>query len=127
MIGLPNQFEAIIAIDQGDVEFVVPGQKVELLIDHVPDVVLTGEIIDVAEIDLDIAPRELIEHDEFPTRLDADGIPRPLATAYQARVRLNPVASQLIVRATGLAKIQSVPQSAGQRLLRFFRQTFRFR
>ncbi|MDA0921220.1 MAG: HlyD family efflux transporter periplasmic adaptor subunit [Planctomycetota bacterium] len=127
MIGPPDQFEAIIAIDQGDVEFVVPGQKVELLIDHVPDEVLTGQIVDVAEIDLDIAPRELIEHDEFPTRLDADGIPRPLATAYQARVRLNPVASQLIVRATGLAKIHSMPQSAGQRLLRFFRQTFRFR
>jgi putative peptide zinc metalloprotease protein len=127
MIGQPDQFEAIIAIDQGDVEFVVPGQQVELLIDHIPDEILTGEIVDIAEIDLDVAPRELIEHDEFPTRLDADGIPRPLATAYQARVRLNPVASQLIVRATGLAKIQSVPQSAGQRLLRFFRQTFRFR
>jgi len=127
MIGQSDEFEAIIAIDQGDVEFVVPGQKVELLIDHVPDEILTGEIVDIAEIDLDVAPRELIEHDEFPTRLDADGIPRPLATAYQARVRLNPVASQLIVRATGLAKIHSVPQSAGQRLLRFFRQTFRFR
>jgi len=127
MIGQSDEFEAIIAIDQGDVEFVVPGQKVELLIDHVPDEILSGEIVDIAEIDLDVAPRELIEHDEFPTRLDADGIPRPLATAYQARVRLNPVASQLIVRATGLAKIHSVPQSAGQRLLRFFRQTFRFR
>lgn len=127
MIGQPDQFEAIVAIDQGDVEFVVPGQKVELLIDHVPNEILSGEIVDIAEIDLDVAPRELIEHDEFPTRLDAEGIPRPLATAYQARVRLNPVASQLIVRATGLAKINSVPQSAGQRLLRFFRQTFRFR
>jgi len=127
MIGQSDEFEAIIAIDQGDVEFVVPGQKVELLIDHVPNEILSGEIVDIAEIDLDVAPRELIEHDEFPTRLDAEGIPRPLATAYQARVRLNPVASQLIVRATGLAKIHSVPQSAGQRLLRFFRQTFRFR
>ncbi|MGZ0169451.1 MAG: hypothetical protein ACKVHE_07840 [Planctomycetales bacterium] len=127
LIGQPDQFEAIIAIDQGDVEFVVPGQKVELMIDHIPEEILTGEIIDVAEIDLDVAPRELIEHDEFPTRLDADGIPRPLATAYQARVHLDPVASQLIVRATGLAKIHSLEQSAGQRLLRFFRQTFRFR
>ena len=126
-IGQTDQFEAIVAIDQGDVEFVASGQKVELLIDHIADEILTGEIIDIAEIDLDVAPRELIEHDEFPTRLDADGIPRPLATAYQARIRLNPVASQLIVRATGMAKIHSVPQSAGQRLLRFFRQTFRFR
>ncbi|NQV28759.1 MAG: HlyD family efflux transporter periplasmic adaptor subunit [Rhodopirellula sp.] len=127
LIGQPDRFEAIIAIDQGDVEFVIPGQKVELMINHVPEEVLTGEIVDIAEIDLDVAPRELIEHDEFPTRLDADGIPRPLATAYQARVRLDPVASQLIVRATGLAKIHSQPQSVGQRLLRFFRQTFRFR
>ena len=127
LIGQPGQFEAIIAVDQGDVEFVVPGQKVELMIDHVPEEILTGEIVDIAEIDLDVAPRALIEHDEFPTRLDADGVPRPLATAYQARVRLDPVASQLIVRATGLAKIRSQPQSTGQRLLRFFRQTFRFR
>lgn len=127
LIGQPDQFEAVIAVDQGDVEFVVAGQKVELMIDHVPEEILTGEIVDIAEIDLDVAPRELIEHDEFPTRFDADGVPRPLATAYQARVRLDPVASQLIVRATGLAKIQSLPQSAGQRLLRFFRQTFRFR
>jgi putative peptide zinc metalloprotease protein len=127
LIGQPGRFEAIIAIDQRDVEFVAPGQTVELLIDHVPEEVLTGKIVDIAEIDLDVAPRELIEHDEFPTRLDADGVQRPLATAYQARVRLDPVASQLIVRATGLAKIHSQPQSAGQRLLRFFRQTFRFR
>lgn len=127
LIGQPDQFEAVIAIDQGDVEFVVAGQKVELLIDHVSEEILTGEIVDIAEIDLDVAPRELIEHDEFPTRLDADGIPRPVATAYQARVRLNTVNSQLIVRATGLAKIHSQPQSAGKRLLRFFRQTFRFR
>lgn len=127
LIGQPDRFEAVVAIDQADVEFIAIGQSVELLIDHVPDEILTGAIVDIAEINLDVAPRELIEHDEFPTRLDAEGIPRPLATAYQARVRLDPVASQLIVRATGLAKIHSPPQSAGQRLLRFFQQTFRFR
>jgi len=127
LIGQPGRFEAVIAIDQGDVEFIIPGQKVELLIDHVPAELLTGQIVDIAEIDLNVAPRELIEHDEFPTRVDSDGVPRPLATAYQARVRLDPVASQLILRATGLAKIHSRPQSVGQRLLRFFRQTFRFR
>lgn len=127
LIGQPNQCEAVVAIDQGDIEYVFRGQKVDLLIDHVPGEMLTGEIIDIAEIDLDVAPKELIEHDEFPTTLDANGVPRPLATAYQARVRLDPTNSQLIVRATGLARIHSEPQSASQRLLRFFRQTFRFR
>lgn len=127
LIGQPNQCEAVVAIDQGDIEYVFRGQKVDLLIDHVPEKTLTGEIIDIAEIDLDVAPRELIQHDEFPTRLDPDGTPRPVATAYQARVRLDPVEDRLVIRATGLSRIRSVPQSAAQRLLRFFRQTFRFR
>ncbi|MDA1161559.1 MAG: HlyD family efflux transporter periplasmic adaptor subunit [Planctomycetota bacterium] len=126
-IAASNRFEAVIAIDQSDVEFITDGQSVELRIDHVPGEILTGQIVDIAEIDLDVAPRELVEHDEFPTRLDSDGIPRPVTTAYQARVRLDPATSKLSVRGTGLAKIHTSPQSAGRRLLRFFQRSFRFR
>lgn len=124
-IGQPDRFEAVVAIDQGDVEFVSTGQMVELLVDHVAGEILVGQVVDIAEIDLDVAPRELIEHEEFPTRVDVEGVPRPVTTAYQARVRLDKPAAQLILRGPGLAKIHAEPQSIGVRLLRYFRQTFK--
>ncbi len=126
-IGHANQFEAIVAVDQDHVEYVSKGQRVELLIDHVSDRVLEGTIVEVAEIDIDVAPRELVTHDDFPTTLDSNGIPRPVSTAYQARIRLDETDAQLILRGTGRTRIDSAPRSLADRTLTFLRRTFRFK
>ena len=121
-----DRFEALLAIDQNDVEFVSVGQQVELLVDHVADHKLQGTIVEIAEVDLSIAPRELLEHPDFPTRLGTDGVARPVSTAYQARVRLDGDES-LQLRGTGRAKINALPMSLASRVRRFLSRTFRFR
>jgi len=126
-IGKADQVEAVLAIDEGDVEFVASGQSVELIIDGVAGRVLTGTVTDIAEIDLDITPRQLLEHDRFPTRRDSDGTARPATTAYQARVRLDQTDASLPLWSTGLAKISAPSQSPANRFVRFLRRTFRFR
>jgi len=127
LIGDPQQHEALLAVDETDVEFVRAGQTVKLLIDHAASYRLTGTVLNVAEIDLDVARRELIEHEDFPTTVDERGVPRPVATAYQARVTLQPAEALLIQYGSGRARIRTEPLSLGARLLRFARRTFRFR
>ena len=126
-VGTRGEFEALIAIDENSIEFIRRGQPVELAIDHIADRTIMGTILDLAEIDLSVAPRELIEHDDFPTRLDSEGIPRPVTTAYQARVEFSVKDKELILRGGGLAKIRVSKQSLAARGLRFLRQSFRFR
>lgn len=127
LIGRPGAFEVIAAIDQSDIEFVETGRPVEILIDHLPDLWLRGTVVDIAEIDLDVAPRELVEHDEFPTRIDSDGVARPVTTAYQARIRFDEGRPDLILRAPARAKITTAPRSLASRTTRFLQQTFSFR
>jgi hypothetical protein len=110
------------------VELVAIGQRVELLVDHLADRWLTGTVAEIAEVDLENAPRELTEHEDFPTRLEADGTLSPVTTAYQARVRLDAAESvDFTLRAPARIRIEVADRSIGQRALRFIRQTFRFR
>ena len=121
-IGSDGKYEAILAIDEDAIEFVSQGQQVELLLDHLPEQIIVGTVSEIAEIDLDVAPRELIRHDAFPTRLGEDGVVRPVSTAYQARIRLAGVPLEtLVLRGTGRARIEVVPQPLARRLLRFLR------
>ncbi len=121
-----DRYEAVLAIDQNDIEFISTGQRVELLLDHVADRHVSGQIVEIAEVDLSVAPRELVEHPDFPTRLGSDGVPRPVSTAYQARVRLDGDES-LVLRGTGVAKVDAQSLSVADRLRRFLGRTFRFR
>ncbi len=129
LIAPTERFEATLAIDQNEVEFISPGQRVELLLDHIGLSEQSGVILEVAEIDLSVAPRELVEHAHFPTKVGSDGVARPVSTAYLARVRLDPAASNptYVLRGTGYASIEAAQQSAFARLSRFVRLTFRFR
>ena len=129
LIAPTERFEATLAIDQNEVEFISPGQRVEFLLDHIGLREQSGVILEVAEIDLSVAPRELVEHAHFPTKVGSDGIARPVSTAYLARVRLDSAAdrSTYVLRGTGYASIEAAQQSAFARLARFMRQTFRFR
>ena len=99
-----------------------------MLFDHHPEEIITGRVSEIAEIDLEVAPPELIASGAFPTRIGEDGIARPISTAYQVRITLDlPEKSTLILRGTGRARIEAASQSTARRLLRFLRRTFRFR
>lgn len=128
LIAPSREFEAIAAITESDVELVAVGQRVAVLTDHLADRWLSGTVTSIAEIDLTEAPRELTEHDDFPTRVDPDGTVRPAATAYQARIRLDDTGSRpMTLFAPARIRVEVADRSLAQRTLRFLRQTFRFR
>lgn len=126
LVGDPQRLEAVLVIDQTDVEFVQPDQRVRLQFNHLPRTVLEGTVLEIAEIDLKIAPRDLVAHEDLPTRTDESGVRRLVSTSYQARVRLDEFKAPLFIGAQGRAKIESAPQSLAARLHRYLSRTFHF-
>lgn len=124
-IGDPRRWEALVAVDQAQMEFTRAGQRVKILLDELPGAFLWGEIIERAEIDLRIAPRELVAGGDLASHVDPHGVRRPLETLYQVRVAIDDP-PQLRIGAVGRAKISADPQSLAQRLWRFVTGLFRF-
>ena len=125
-IGDPARLEASVVLDQRDVEFVRTGQEVRVQLDQSPDRVLSGTILEVAEIDLKITPAELLPQGTVPTRPDESGALRPVSTMYQARVSLTGAESSVLIGQAGRAKIYTAPLSLARRLSRYLSHTFRF-
>lgn len=149
LIGNPQRLEALLVIDQADIEFIRSGQNVEIQLDESPGNILEGTITEVGELDLEVTPRELLANGDIPTRPDDRGVPRPLSTLYHARVELSGWAAtttngqttsaassnaQLgsaanptpLIGATGRAKIHAPAGPLGPRAYRFLRRTFHF-
>jgi hypothetical protein len=101
------------------------GQNVQLHLAELPGETLKGTISSIGELDLKVAPRELVIAGDLPSRTDESGVSRPLSASYQARVKLDP-AAHLSLRsgAPGRARISADPQSLANRLVRYLQQTF---
>ncbi|MCO6456515.1 MAG: HlyD family efflux transporter periplasmic adaptor subunit [Pirellulaceae bacterium] len=124
VVGQPGEFQATLFVEQSEIEFVRPGQRVRLAVDAAPGRVLRGTIQELAAVDAENVPRILAESDRMPTRPDATGRLRPVETLFQVRVRLDEQDHPLLVHACGRARIVAAPQSLAQRLLRYLSRTF---
>lgn len=127
LIGDPNRLEAVAMIDQADVDFVHRGASVSIKLDELPNQTLAGEVATIAQIDLQVAPRELTDTGELPSRADTSGMSHPLETVYQARITLDDEPIPLRDRSAGRAKIDAGSQSLAARLYRWIEETFQFR
>jgi putative peptide zinc metalloprotease protein len=127
-IGDPNRLEAILAIDEKDVEFLRPGLKVELFLDQLPGRTLASRIEQLSQIDMKLTPRSLSSKagGELLSRTDSLGRERPLNTTYHANALVDDPDGLLLAGATGQAKIFTSPQTLAQRFWRYLCQTFRF-
>jgi len=126
LVGEPDRMEAVLSISQDDVELVAVDQPVRLWLDESPTEILAGTIVDLARIDVQIAPRDWAVQDRTPTRTDASGTLRPVETRYQARVKLAEQQIPLRMRTGGDAKITVASHSLAWRGWRFLQRTFRF-
>lgn len=130
-IGDANEFEAELAIDQTDIDYVYPGQTVEILLEPYTNEELIGSIESEADISrqpMEITPDSLSFQagGTIATRTDATGLQRPLSATFQVFVPLQNPDNRLIRGMRGRAKIAADPQSLGQRLYRYAMKTFRF-
>ncbi len=90
-IGDPRQVEATLIVDQVERNYVAEGQRVEIMLRHMPGVVLETRIESVSESELDLSPHRLSTRagGDLPTFTDPEtGVERPQSTSYQARAPL---------------------------------------
>jgi putative peptide zinc metalloprotease protein len=124
-VGDPDQFEAVLIVNQSEIEFVRVGQTVRLQLDQLPGRYLGGVIVEISEIDVETAPPELISGGDLPIRPDVRGKPQLVGVFYQANVAVDDQTYKLTPGAVGRARIYAAPMSLGRRIVRYLSSTLR--
>ena len=124
----PVKMEAIIAIDQGDIEFVRANQIVVMFVNQLPNEHFESRTTALAPIRMKHVPKSLSSRFGGPlvSQLDETGRDVPLSTNYLVSVPLDNPSQLVLDGATGYAKIRTGTQSIGQRVWRVVCRTFRF-
>jgi putative peptide zinc metalloprotease protein len=131
-IGDPGCLEAQLVIDQGDIEFVAEGQRVEMVMNQSSEYWYVSHIEHVSTEDLKVAPTHLsgTHGGPLPTEMTKTGQPKPLTPAFQAIVPLPPPENDplglLKIGLIGNAKITTPPRTLSNRLYRYLSRTFNF-
>ena len=108
-IGDPTQMEAVLVVDQDEIEFMNKGMEVDIMLDELPGRTYRTTIEEIAKDDLKIAPRQLSNKagGEVATTTDESGADRPINTSYQARAHLDNQDGLLFVGLSGHAKVHA--------------------
>ena len=127
-VGDPQQKEAVLVIDQQEIEFLQPGQPVKLLLEQRTSTLLHGEILEAAKQEVRTLAPQLSQHagGEIATQRDDAGQERPLTTCYRVRVRLTQSIDIPYHGARGHALVHVGSQTLAQWLYRFLSHTFHF-
>ena len=129
-IGDPKLLEARLVIDQGDVEFVAPGQRVKIMLTQSAEHAYVSKIERVSTEDLKVAPTHLssLHGGPLATQMSASGVPRPLSPVFEAVVPLPSEDRHGLLRLglVGRAKITTAPRTLIDRLYRYIARTFNF-
>jgi len=128
-IGAPDELEAVLIVDQGDVQLVDVGQHVDLKLESNRIGTVSGKIFEKSqsEIRQTSSALALQTGGDLQTEIDPEtGQARPRSVSYQARVPLDDAPVTLRPGYRGSAKVHVAPMSVGQRLWRFVAKTFNF-
>ena len=129
MVGEPEKFEAVMVVDQSEVEFVGRGQHVDLRLNSFPWRTFTGRVEELAETHIESSSERMSVKAGglVPTETDASGREMPISTSYEAMTSLDDTEAVLTPGMRGTARIQVGSRTVGQWLLRLLWQTFNFR
>ena len=128
-IGEPKDFEAVLIIDQGDVQLVREGQEVDMKLDSRRLDTFSAVIAEKSNEPLDSASLSMSSQTggDLQTEIDpTTGMIKPRSVSYQARVPLVPDGIPMRSGYRGSAKIHVDPMSLGSRLWRVITKTFNF-
>ncbi|MDA8745070.1 hemolysin D [Rubripirellula amarantea] len=128
-LGDPGAYEAVLVIDQGDVQLVREGQAVDMLFDSRRMEVFNGVITEKSNEPLESTSVSMSSQTggDLQTEIDpTTGMVKPRNVSYQARVPLK--LDDMLVRPgyRGSAKVHVDPMSLGSRLWRILSKTFNF-
>jgi len=128
-IGSARELEAVLIIDQGDVQLVDIDQEVSMKLDADRIGRFSGRIFEKSQVELKSASSSMASQTggDLQTQIDpTTGQVKPRSVSYQARVPLEEIDLPLRAGYRGSAKIHVKPMSLGQRLWRLVAQTFNF-
>ncbi len=127
-VGDPRQLEVMLAVDQAHIEFLRPGQQVDVVLEPLRTVKSTTRLEHISQAEMQNAPKALASQTggSLPTAPDAEGRLRPLSVTYQASAPLDDVEGVIVPGATGQARVHAGQQTLGQRAWRAICATFRF-
>ncbi len=128
LVGEPSMMEAVLVVDQHDIDLVHEGDEADIKIDSARMETFTGNIEKISEMEMTVAPENLgiQSGGRLDTEMDSSGRLRPISASYQARVPLKNIDIPLRAGYRGQAKIYVGWKSVGWRIYRFFARTFRF-
>jgi putative peptide zinc metalloprotease protein len=128
LIGDPTRWEAVLAVDGRDVDFVQPGQRVDLLPAQRPGGRIASQVAAVSQRDMKSTPAALSARSggEVPSTPRHDGRERPLFVTYEASATFVDASALLASGGSGVARIHAGYQTPAARLWRELRRTFHF-
>jgi len=127
-IGDPNQWDAVLVINQREQDLVAEGQEVRLMFAESTNHVFISTIDYFAFDELEsLSPRlASTSGGPIPAQAERDGTVRPLNTSYQAVVRLDNSRGLFRNGLIGQARIKTEPRTLASRLIRYLGRTFNF-
>jgi putative peptide zinc metalloprotease protein len=128
LIGDPRQWDAVLVVDQHDIDLVRENMDADIMIDAARLSTFSGKIVRISEMEMKTSPENLALQagGRLDTEMDSSGRLRPISTSYQARVPLEDPDIPLRAGYRGQAKIYVGWKSLGWRIYRFFTRTFKF-
>jgi|694.fasta_scaffold40118_4 putative peptide zinc metalloprotease protein len=128
LVGDTKRMEAVLVIDQADIDLVVPGHEVDIKLDSSRLETIAGKISQISEAEMEVASPNMTSQTggRLNSTMDESGQLRPTSTSYQARVPLDEYSQSLRPGYRGQARVYVGWKSLGWRLYRFLSRTFHF-
>jgi putative peptide zinc metalloprotease protein len=123
-----HKMEAVLMIDQSDIEFVDQRQSVELFLTSLPDSSIKAEVSTISPTKMKSVPQALSSRFGGPlvSTQDDDGIDIPQSATFQVSVPFENPDNFVVDGCTGYAKVCTGSQTVGRRIWRLIQKTFRF-
>jgi putative peptide zinc metalloprotease protein len=121
------EVEAVLLVQQGDMEFVQIGQPVRLYFDEMPERTWEGVVQEISREEVAELSRELSANRDVAVRPSRGGKPELAETSYFVRVGFDPQPAAVRHGSAGIAKIEVGDRTVGQMVWRSLQTTFRFR
>lgn len=132
MIADEEGYEAIIVMNQADINLIAPGQPAKFCVEQIRDRIFNGEISSSSRDELEVVPRELSQSNGGPIAVTPKpgGGEEPLLKSFEVHASITAESddvAQLGDGFTGSAKINVGNSTVGKMALRYFRNLINFR
>jgi putative peptide zinc metalloprotease protein len=128
-IGDPQHLEAVLAVDQSQMEFLQPGQRVEVVLNQFPGRSFRTELEEISERDVQSTPHGASggfcsDRATHTYRAGREHSPQP---TYMASCTIDDPDRKILIGAKGRALISAGHQTLAQRIHRYIVRTFNAR